>query len=529
MIPTSLRWRLPLTYAAVALIATLALGAILLTILSDFYRRQELAYLSGNAAAIGLEIMPSLTNKTAVGALQAQVEGLAFLSQTRIKVLDDNKIQLLADSGDLLIADVSTSIFVNVIVDEVEQTFSQENGEAGTSYRSSIVITDGPFTQDRERMVIITGTESATESPLDLGVVSQLPAVGTPYGFGLNPDVSGNDERSSLVVEYPVLDARGSLVGFVELSQGPAYGRAILRSVAWGGAVAGLIAMLLAAAIGWLVSRRLSAPLLELVNVTERMTAGDLTARADVARRDEIGALGRSFNQMAGQMEETIMTLRHFIADAAHELHTPLTALRTNLEVIAANVVKGPQAERVARTQAQVNRLQELTSGLLDLSRIEAETAVFQPTDFAQLVAAGSEMIASQAEQKGVDFRLNLPEKPVIVIGDPAQLSRAVHNLLGNSVKFTPAGGCVTVTLQVEGKWAELSVADTGIGIPDETLPQLFGRFHRGRNAAAYPGSGLGLAIVKAIVEKHGGRITAAKSRQGATFLLRLKAVSSER
>ncbi len=131
------------------------------------------------------------------------------------------------------------------------------------------------------------------------------------------------------------------------------------------------------------------------------------------------------------------------------------------------------------------------------------------------------ELYTSQAEQARLTFDLTLPETPVTVQGDEAQLQRALGNLLDNAIKFTTEGGTVSVGLRREGEWVKLWVEDTGIGIPEDDLPHLFSRFHRGRNTAAYPGSGLGLAIVEA----HGGRVVADNTAQGARFTLRLPAV----
>jgi signal transduction histidine kinase len=223
---------------------------------------------------------------------------------------------------------------------------------------------------------------------------------------------------------------------------------------------------------------------------------------------------------MAEQVEETVVTLRRFVSDAAHEIHTPLTALRTNLEL-------SPDDEFVRRAQEQVRRLELLTEGLLDLSRIEAGgQATRAPVALVPLVQGTSELYASQAEQAGLTFALALPDVPVTVLGDEAQLRCALGNLLDNGVKFTPQGGAVRVTLGREADgWAALSVEDSGIGVPTDDLPHLFNRFHRGRNAAAYPGSGLGLAIVKAIAEGHGGEVTVENVAQGARFTLRLPVV----
>ncbi|UCC75893.1 MAG: HAMP domain-containing histidine kinase, partial [Anaerolineales bacterium] len=238
---------------------------------------------------------------------------------------------------------------------------------------------------------------------------------------------------------------------------------------------------------------------------------------------DEIGTLARSYNQMADRVQEIIVTLQRFASDAAHEIHTPLTALRTNLELARRDVLEGND-ENLVEAQAQVERLEALTAGLLDLSRIESgsQEQSRAAVDLVRLAEEVGELYASRAEQAGVEFDLSLPSTPVTVQGDVGQLRSALSNLLGNAVKFTPQGGSIRFGVRQEGAMAVSWVEDTGIGIPDEDLPHLFQRFHRGRNAASYPGSGLGLAIVRAIVEQHGGQIQAESHDQGSSFTLRI-------
>ena len=269
------------------------------------------------------------------------------------------------------------------------------------------------------------------------------------------------------------------------------------------------MAVLLAGLAGWLASRRLVRPLLTLTDVTSRMAGGDLAARTAVQRQDELGILGGSFNKMADQLASTITTLLQFFADSPHELHTPLTALQTDLQTLRQTELEPGQAAKIARAQEQAMRLQTLTNSLLDLSRIEANTnGDSEMVNLNQLVQATAELFASRAEQNDIQFGLTLPDMPLQVRGSPLRLRQAVQNLLDNALKFTPAGGEVTVALAQEGDFACLTISDTGIGIPEEDMPHLFGRFHRGRNTADFPGNGLGLAIVQAIVAGCNGRIT---------------------
>jgi two-component system sensor histidine kinase MprB len=237
-----------------------------------------------------------------------------------------------------------------------------------------------------------------------------------------------------------------------------------------------------------------------------------------------VGSLARSFNEMAGRVEETVVTLRRFASDAAHELRTPLTALRTDLELAADGKTDAERRALIGRALIQLARLEALTKSLLELARVESDT-VKDPegrVDLAALVQGASEPYASQAEQAGLSFHLDLSPESLVIQGNASQLRRALGNLLDNALKFTPVGGVVRVGTRRDGEWAVLWVEDTGIGIPEDDLPQLFARFSRGRNVVDRPGSGLGLAIVKAIAENHRGRVLAENTAHGARFLLRL-------
>jgi signal transduction histidine kinase len=335
--------------------------------------------------------------------------------------------------------------------------------------------------------------EGAVSSQRVVTRTSRVPAQGSLYGFDLGPDPTAVSGRSNLAVAMSINDQSGAVVGRVRLSQGPAYGADILRSVAWGWAIAGTVAAFLAALTGWLISRRLTQPLLALTMVTGRMAQGDLSARADVHRADELGILGHSFNQMAEQVENTVKSLHQFMADAAHELHTPLTALQTDLKLLAVDDDPAQQ-QRVVRAQNQALRLQDLADSLLELSWLEAESRTGERPllNLSQLVQTSGELVASQAEQAGLAFEMQLSHQSILISGDESQLQRALVNVLDNSLKFTPAPGKIVLSLAAEKETAVITVRDSGIGILPEDLPQLFNRFHRGRNTAAYEGSAQG-------------------------------------
>ena len=169
---------------------------------------------------------------------------------------------------------------------------------------------------------------------------------------------------------------------------------------------------------------------------------------------------------------------------------------------------------------------------MLDLSRLEAYDHATKDTivDLTELLQVRSEIYASQAEQSGLMFEQDLPSGPVLIRADGNEMMRAIANLVDNACKFTAQDGTIRVTLSQQDGQAMISVADTGIGILDDDLPQLFNRFHRGRNTTAYPGSGLGLAIVKAIVTAYEGsvEVQSAGEGKGSKFSIRVPVVQPE-
>jgi signal transduction histidine kinase len=479
----SIHLRLTLSFAMIALVTATVLGAVLLAVLQSYYTNLEESDLRANAQTIGSMVTAMLSGGAPTDVVQSQIETLALQIQRRIQVYGPDE-RLLYDSGPL------QSMNANLVA------FPARDGIQA----------------------------SAAPGP--------LPAAGS--GSGLSANVLAGDAQSQLKHVEPMRDPQNNhLLGSVVLSGGPAYESAISTSVAWGWALASAVAVLLAALVGWYLSRRISAPVLALTEATTRMAQGDLGSRARVESHDELAQLACSFNEMAEQVETTITTLRRFVSDAAHELRTPLTALRTNLDLALEENNSAQRAVFVARAQAMVSRLDELNANLLDLSRLEAAgpCAVVTAVDWTELLRTRSERYASQAEQAGLAFGAEWPSAPVTIHADASQIARAMDNLVDNACKFTPPDAAVQVTLAQAGGQAVFSVADMGIGIPADDLPQLFNRFHRGRNTTAYPGSGLGLAIVKAIVTAHAGQVDvqSAGEGKGSTFWFSLPAVSENR
>ena len=552
----SMRVRLPLTYGAIALLTALALGGVLYFTLKGYYTKQEGIYLTDRAAVIQGVLSKMIETSAPPKALEAQVSSLAFFTQARVRVLDNHQ-HVLADSGDPTQGDIfsvlplTTSVNVKGGAIGILQTQSSVAAPANgarpalgvykketlpgyqkelTAPISSTVRTNGANILFLFRSTAVEARPVASQPLTDtLVMLSAVPRTVAFSSYDLISNGKDNTQPSNQVVAMAIQDSQGNIAGTLVLSGGPAFGGAILESVTKATLIAALIAVLLAAIVGWLVSRQVTGPLTALTQVTREMAAGDLSARADVLARDEFGALGESFNQMANRIEETVGALRKFASDAAHELKTPLTALITDLELAFEDMrTASLDISTLERAQLQVQRLNRLMDGLLDLSRLESGLAPRQrqPIDLVRLIQNVSEPFAAQAEVNNLSFELRFPAAvplPLIIMADEGQIRRVLANLLENAIKFTPSGGSIQLRLTTEGDQVEIEVTDSGVGIPNPELDQVFQRFHRARNASQYPGSGLGLAIVKAIVDAHGGRVWAAPATpHGTRFVISL-------
>jgi signal transduction histidine kinase len=517
----SIRWRLPASYAVIAMLAALALGSVMLLVLKSYYTRQEREYLFGNAVTLKPILENVLQFNLPEGALQDQINGLAFLSQTRIRLFDTNG-NTIADSGV-----PGQNQFV-----AVAGARSWDMPFFGSS--------SGPAQEEREKFVIYSNVEqsSSVMLPFDQDIPASGPAPAgdvilavraSPYGYAFvgtsRPDPT---RRSSQIARVLLTGVQGEPMGELEFSNGPSYGADVIQSVTVAWLVASVFAIVVAAFAGWFMSKRVTSPVLALEKATRQMEQGNLHARVDLPdeRQQEFLSLAHSFNGMAEQVEQTVSTLREFVADAAHELHTPLTALQANIELARDEKNASDRTRYLARAQEQGQRLEAMVESLLGLSRIEAaeSRSSFEPVDFIPLVREVGEQFASRAEQAERTFNMTVSEDELNVLGNEMQLKQVVMNLLENALKFTPARGTISLDLERDKSDLLLTVSDAGIGIPPEDLPHLFERFHRGRNVAEYPGNGLGLAIVKAIVQSHSGQVEAdsAGHGQGSSFVVRI-------
>jgi two-component system, OmpR family, sensor histidine kinase MprB len=278
----------------------------------------------------------------------------------------------------------------------------------------------------------------------------------------------------------------------------------------------------LAALLGRLVAGAAVQPLKRLTTATEHVTlTRDLSGRIKPSGDDELGRLASSFNAMLDALEHSISALdasvhaqRQLVADASHELRTPVTSLRTNIEILQQQGQDMDPEEGRRLLGDVVEQIEELTllmNDLIDLARGEEPRADAEELRLDLLVGEVVERARRRAPSTPLQARL----QPTIVTGVPARLERAVGNLIDNAIKYSPPGEPVEIRLQS----GELSVRDHGPGISSKDLPYIFDRFYRGAEARGRPGSGLGLAIVQQVASQQRGSVTAADAPGGGTLM----------
>ena len=278
--------------------------------------------------------------------------------------------------------------------------------------------------------------------------------------------------------------------------------------------VVGLAGVALAAALGALVARLALAPVARFTARTEEIAAApDLTERIEVAGDDELARLARTFNDTLSALQQAVESQRQLVADASHELRTPIASLRANLQMLDDLDRLGPE-DRHALQADVVSELDELTALVADV--VELARGSKPPADpgDVRLDAIAEELVGrARRRARGIAFTTDLEE--TVVRGDGERISRAVANLIDNAVKWSPPDGRVEVVLR-DGV---LGVRDHGPGFAEADLPHVFDRFYRAAAARSVSGSGLGLAIVRQAAEAHGGWADAANAPGGGAVV----------
>jgi two-component system, OmpR family, sensor histidine kinase BaeS len=278
------------------------------------------------------------------------------------------------------------------------------------------------------------------------------------------------------------------------------------------------LAMLAAA----LVATTLVRPLRRLTDTAERMSHGDLGARARAGGGAELNRLADTFNRLASTLAREDEVRRAAAADIAHELRTPVTGIVSRIEA-AQDGVMADEAANLEAMHAEALRLAGLIDDVAQLAEAERPDLLVarEPVDLAEVCALRAAAYDGFFEAKGIAFAAR--REPAPMQGDPRRLEQVVDNLLSNALRYTDPGGHVELHVRREDGRCLVEVRDTGMGISAEDLPHVFERFYRASDARGLPGSGLGLAIVRQTAQRHGGSVSAGRTPQGgAIFRLTL-------
>jgi signal transduction histidine kinase len=317
-----------------------------------------------------------------------------------------------------------------------------------------------------------------------------------------------------------------------------------LRMVRWSLIAGSALAVLIALVVGRVITGRVTRPLRSMQGAAHRLASGGSHQPLAIPPDRELAELAVSFNTMAAELGRQEQLRRQQVADIAHELRTPLSVLRLQLESIEDGIAQ-PTPETLRSLAEETSLLTRLVDDLRLLSLADAGqlSLAIEAVDAS---AAGERVVgnvAPRARQQQIDLRIERPQAALAVLADPQRLLQILGNLIENALRYTPAGGTVTLRLAQSAAssapslpahpagWVVFEVADTGAGIPASELPQIFERFYRADKARAREtgGSGLGLAIVQRLVEMQSGRIWVSSALgQGTTFHVALPAARPE-
>ena len=287
---------------------------------------------------------------------------------------------------------------------------------------------------------------------------------------------------------------------------------------------AAIMAVVVGLILSWFLSRWITRPLTQIAQAADKIALGDFDFRLQVSGPAEVKHVARQFNHMAREVLASRQSQQAFIANVSHDLKTPLTIIQGFSQALVEGVTEDPAtAQRAAETiHAESIRMGRLVDQLLDLARLESGQVQIRraPIHLKALAGEALRRFQMKADAKGVT--LSLVGEDVVIDGDRDRLMQVCANLLDNAVRHTPAGGlvvCRVGTAPDDPALAELTVQDTGQGIPPEAMDRIFDRFYQGDKARRSGSAGLGLAIVQEIVRMHGGRVEVRSTPgQGATF-----------
>ena len=382
-----------------------------------------------------------------------------------------------------------------------------------------------PYDQVVSPRGVVLATNAPAGQDFPAGNSAASVAAGTAPAYLSSVSVAGAHLRMYTFNVTPRVALEGMTSFAVQLARPLAATDNVLATLRWVLVLVFLLVVVLAALLARLATHRVLRPLAEVTATAQLIgETDDLSRRIEVREDDEVGQLATRFNEMLERLESSRQQLdasvtaqRQLVADASHELRTPVTSLRTNIEVL----LSGAELDEEDRTRLltdvveQSEELSTLVSDLIEVARGDTPPKYFEDIRLDRI----AEEALDRARRNAPHVRFDEHLQPITVQGDGERLMRAINNLLDNAALHAGHGGPVEVTVDAAG----VTVRDHGDGISDADLPHVFDRFYRGANSRSRQGSGLGLAIVRQAAEQHQGTVTAVNAADGgAIFRLRL-------
>lgn len=418
---------------------------------------------------------------------------------------------LLAVSAFFLVGSLVYILFERSVRSEVDDSLRERAGEIEQVIRESAVVDDVPPPTGgtgRVRIFSLTG-ELLAQAPMteDQQLMNEA---------GFESALEGNtravttvfDAGNRRVLYHPIV-VDEAIVAVIEVSESLQPTERALAQARISFVVAGTLALPAGLLAGWWMARQALIPV-------NRLTAevGTLAATGEFGQRvsqpgadDEIGRLARTFNDILGRLTVVLDRQQTLVADTSHELRNPLMAVRGNLDLLVHDLPADQRLEAVNEAREEVDRMARLVGDLLFLADADTQGSIQRGSvELDEILADIVHHAKTVSPAHAIDLNAN---DPVLVLGDAERLRQLVWNLVENAIRYTPAGGTINLALRRRSKVAEISISDTGIGIPEEHLPHIFERFYRvdrGRSRAL-GGTGLGLSIVRQVAETHGGHV----------------------
>ena len=370
-------------------------------------------------------------------------------------------------------------------------------------------------------------------SAIDEAVLRQLPATGSAVYMG---DLNGMYEDVHYTVATAITGKDDAVLAYLFVSRDTHAAMSVWEAMLPMLFMVSSVVLIMALLFGFANSRHMSQPLREMADAARRFGRGDLSVRVEVSSDDEVGELGEAFNSMADSLEKSEQRRREFIANVSHELKTPMTTIAGFADGILDGTIPPESEKKYLQTiSSETKRLSRLVRSMLELSRIQAgdpAELLSHSFDLGEVLRRTLVNFVDKIEQRGLDVDFQVPEEPVVVMGNADAITQVVYNLFDNAIKFSKEGTELGISLWKDDTKAYVSVRNHGSTIPEAEIPLLFERFHKSDRSRSQDrdGVGLGLYIVKTILNNHGEDI-AVTSRQGVTdfvFSLGLKQESKK-